>query len=91
MAYWCRIIPESFKKKSERDAKIQKSRADARAAAKTARAEKRKVYLANAEKYEKEYTAEEQRIIKAKRDAKAQGNYYVEAQPKVALVIRTRG
>ena len=62
-----------------------------RDAAKKKRAEKRKVYEANAEKYHKEYTEAAQNLIDLKRKAKAEGNYYVEAEPKVAFAIRTRG
>jgi len=45
----------------------------------------------NAEKYYKEYLAEDQALLKAKRDAKAAGNFYVEAEPKVAFLIRIKG
>eukprot|EP00349_Pseudokeronopsis_sp_Brazil_P002403 CAMPEP_0202956206 /NCGR_PEP_ID=MMETSP1396-20130829/734_1 /ASSEMBLY_ACC=CAM_ASM_000872 /TAXON_ID= /ORGANISM="Pseudokeronopsis sp., Strain Brazil" /LENGTH=211 /DNA_ID=CAMNT_0049673123 /DNA_START=141 /DNA_END=777 /DNA_ORIENTATION=- len=53
--------------------------------------DKRKTYLANAEKYYKEYTSNERKIIEAKREAKKAGNFYVEGEPKIALVIRIKG
>lgn len=59
--------------------------------AKTERAEKRKLVLANAEKYYKEYQDQERGIIEAKRKAKAEGNFFVEPEAKITFVIRTRG
>ena len=59
--------------------------------AKTERAEKRKLVLANAEKYYKEYQDQERGIIEAKRKAKAEGNFFVEPEAKITYVIRTRG
>jgi len=47
--------------------------------------------LANAEKYHKEYLDTERATIEAKRKAKAAGNYFVEAEPKLAFVIRIKG
>merc|ERR1712227_688663 len=86
-----RAVPESFKKKAVRDDKLAKSRKANLAAAKKATAEARKVALANAEKYFKEYQAADAKLVKDKRDAKTAGNFFVEAEPKVALVVRIRG
>ena len=61
------------------------------AKAKTTRAAARKVAMANAEKYFKEYQAADEALVKAKRDAKAKGNFFVEAEPKVAFIIRIKG
>merc|ERR1712032_647368 len=47
--------------------------------------------MANAEKYFKEYQAADEALVKAKRDAKAKGNFFVEAEPKVAFIIRIKG
>jgi large subunit ribosomal protein L7e len=84
-------VPESFKKKAARDEKLLKSRKANMAAAKKARAEARKVASANAEKYFKEYAAADAKLIKDKRDAKAKGSFFVEGEPKVALLVRIRG
>lgn len=43
------------------------------------------------EKYDKEYKDSEKKLIQDKRDAKKNGEFYVQAQPKVALVIRIKG
>lgn len=55
------------------------------------RAEKRQKLVANAEKYHNEYQTEDRNIIESLRKAKAEGNFYVPAEAKVAFVIRTRG
>ena len=49
------------------------------------------MWLANAEKYQQEYEAADAALIKARRDAKAEGGIYVDPQPKVALVMRVKG
>ena len=41
--------------------------------------------------FEKEYEAADLKLIKDKRDAKAKGAFFVEAEPKVALLVRIRG
>jgi len=86
-----RVVPENILKKQARDAKVLKALADSRAAAKKDRVASRKLAGENAEKYFKEYTAADAALIKSKRDAKAAGSFFVEAQPKVAFVIRIKG
>lgn len=86
-----RVVPENILKKQARDQKLAAALKDRRAKAKTDRAAARKSALANAEKYFKEYQAADADLIKARRDAKANGSFFVEAEPKVALVIRIRG
>merc|ERR1712146_534169 len=51
----------------------------------------RKAAFKNAEKYTKEYRSKERELVRLRRQAKRAGNFYVEAEPKVALVIRIRG
>jgi len=67
------------------------ARKESMAKSKKERAEARKVAGANAEKYFKEYQAADLALIKAKRDAKATGSFFVEAEPKVAFIIRLKG
>lgn len=64
---------------------------DSRDKAKTERAAARKLAAANAEKYFNEYQKADADLIKAKRDAKAAGSFYVEGEPKIAFIIRIRG
>lgn len=84
-------VPENILKKQQRDAKLLKSLADQRAADKTARAAARKVAADNAAKYAKEYADADKALVDAKRAAKKAGNFHVEAQAKIAFVVRTRG
>jgi len=91
MAKGARVVPENILKKQKTDARILKALKDSRAKAKTDRAASRKVAAANAEKYHKEYTAADEALVKAKRDAKAAGSFFVEGEAKVAFVIRIRG
>lgn len=52
---------------------------------------KRRVIFKRAEQYTKEYRASEREEIRLRRAARASGDFYVPAQPKVAFVIRLRG
>ena len=52
---------------------------------------KRKVIFKRADEYVKEYTAQEKEEIRLKRAARASGDFYVEAQPKVYFVVRLKG
>ena len=67
------------------------ARVTARAQEKKDRAAARKEAAANATKYAAEYAKEDKDLIDAKRNAKKEGNFYVDAQAKIAFVIRTRG
>lgn len=91
LCFRAKTVPENIVKKQQRDAKLLKHLADQRAAAKKARAEARKAAAANAVKYAAEYAKADKDVIDAKRAAKKAGNFYVEAQAKIAFVIRTRG
>jgi len=84
-------VPENVVKKQARDAKLLALRKAQRDQAKKDRAAKRTAATANGKKFAEEYAKEDADLIKAKRDAKAAGNYYVDAQAKIAFVIRTRG
>lgn len=86
-----RVVPENILKKQARDQKLAQAVKDRRVKAKADRATARAAAKANAEKYFKEYTESDAALIKSKRDAKAAGNFFVEAQPKVAFAIRIRG
>jgi len=86
-----RVVPENIQKKQARDAKLLKQTVQRRADDKKARAAARKAAGENAKKYAAEYAKADKDLIDAKRNAKAAGNFYVEAQPTIAFVIRTRG
>ncbi|KAI7857777.1 ribosomal protein L30, ferredoxin-like fold domain-containing protein [Circinella umbellata] len=52
---------------------------------------RRRQYVKRAAKHAREYKATEQKEIDLKRQSKANGSYYVPAQPKLAFVVRIRG
>lgn len=56
-----------------------------------ARKAKRSVIFKRAEQYVNEYKKSEREEIRLKRVAKAQGDFYVPAQPKVFFVMRIKG
>jgi large subunit ribosomal protein L7e len=84
-------VPESVLKKRKTLDEVKAKRA----AAKTDMIKKKKVtrkeIFKRAEKYVKEYRASERELIRAKRQAKNNGNFFVEDMPKVLLVVRVRG
>jgi len=52
---------------------------------------KRTEIFKRAEKYVREYRAQERSLIHFRRTAKRAGNFYLEAEPKLAYIIRIRG
>jgi len=53
--------------------------------------ETRKTIFKRAEKYVKEYRDTQRAVVRSKRQAKNNGNFFIEAMPKVLLVVRVRG
>ena len=86
-----RVVPENILKKQARDQKLATAVKDRRVKAKADRVVARKTAATNAERYFNEYRAADQQLIENRRSAKKEGNFFVEAQPKVAFVIRIRG
>jgi large subunit ribosomal protein L7e len=84
-------VPETLLKKRKQNEKAREERLAAAAEARKAHKEKRKVIFKRAEKYVKEYRAQEKEEIRLKRVARAAGDFYVPDQPKVYFVIRIRG
>jgi len=85
------LVPESLLKKRKT---LEKAAAE-RAASdeikrKNARAKRRQIFK-RADKFVREYRAKERDEIRLRRQAKAAGNYYVPAQPKLVFVIRIKG
>ena len=86
-----RVVPENILKKQARDTKLAAALKDRRAKEKTARKASRTLAKDNAKKYFAEYNKMDAELIASRRDAKKAGNFFVEAEPKVACVIRIRG
>jgi len=86
-----KYIPESFLRKQKSEAAIKAEFDKQRAALKIKRRQQRKEIYTRAKKYAKEYYQRERSVIVAKRQAKDGGNFYLEAEPKLAVVVRIRG
>jgi len=85
------VVPANVLKKRARDEKLASERAlKQKDAKKKHRLHRKKLYL-KAQQYAKEYLLQERALIRLKRQAKNNGNYYVEAEPKLAFVVRIRG
>jgi large subunit ribosomal protein L7e len=84
-------IPETLLKKRRRDDKLASERAAAKVAFKKSNKAKRAQMFKSAEKYIKEYRAEENSLIRFRRQARNAGNFFLEPEPKIAFVIRIRG
>jgi len=84
-------VPESVLKKQKTEAKIAIEAEKAVKAEAEKKAADLVIFKANAKKYEEEYEAAEKEAIDKARYAKANGGFYVIAEPKLVLVIRLRG
>jgi large subunit ribosomal protein L7e len=84
-------VPESVLKRRKRNAVFQARLAKHIPKVRKTRALKRRTIFKKAAKYAREYEQQEKQAIRLNREAKAQNNFYVPPQPKLALVIRIRG
>mmetsp|Transcript_20738 Transcript_20738/g.26790 ORF Transcript_20738/g.26790 Transcript_20738/m.26790 type:complete len:242 (+) Transcript_20738:78-803(+) len=84
-------VPESVLKKRATAAKILEAKATAAATLAAKLDGYEKAALISAKQYEAEYKKMEEEAVANRRAAKANGGFYVPAEPKVALVIRIRG
>ena len=83
--------PESVLKKAKTLAALQEKRQEELKKLRAKRTATRKVIWTKAKNYAKEYRALERASIRNNRLAKEAGNYYLEAEPKLAFVVRIRG
>merc|ERR1711939_1115344 len=84
-------VPESVLKKRKTQEKLASEKAAAAVAAKKANKDKRVAAYKSAEKYVKEYRALAAQRVRMHRQAKAAGNHFVDAEAKLAFVVRIRG
>jgi large subunit ribosomal protein L7e len=84
-------VPESVLKKRKTVERIKASKAKAQEKKRSQQTKKRKLIFRKAESYVREYRNAERETIRFRRQAKNSGNFYKEAEPKVAFVIRIRG
>lgn len=84
-------VPESLKKKLDRNAALLKEKTAAIKEQRKANKVKRHDLKMRAAKYQKEYKVAEKQAIQLRRQAKATGNFYVEPEAKMMMVIRISG
>merc|ERR1711881_557488 len=84
-------VPESVLKKRKTQEKLAADKAAAAAGAKKANKDKRIQMYKSAEKYVKEYRNMARQRVRMHRQAKASGNHFVDAEAKLAFVVRIRG
>ncbi|KAG2221511.1 hypothetical protein INT45_008836 [Circinella minor] len=85
------LLPETLLKKEKSDASAEAKATEAKIQSRKARITKRRELVRRAASYRREYQSSERDIIELKRQAKANGSYYVPAQAKLLLVVRIRG
>ncbi|VVT47197.1 60S ribosomal protein uL30 [Magnusiomyces paraingens] len=85
------ITPESLQKLYKREQKQSLQKAAQLAADEKALEAKNKVIYERAAAYEKEYEEAKREIIEKKRAARADGSFYLAAQPKLVYVVRIKG
>jgi len=84
-------VPETILKKRRRDAKIAREAAISKVTASKLLRKKRQQMFKSAEKYVKEYREIERDLVRCRRVAKSSGNYFLEPEGKLAVVVRIRG
>jgi len=84
-------VPETILKRRKRQAAARAERAKAVVAAKKSAHAKKKEVFQRAEKYVKQYREKERDEIRLRREARKNNGYYVQAEPKLAFVMRIRG
>jgi large subunit ribosomal protein L7e len=84
-------VPERVLKKRKAQEAIAAAKAAKMVEDKKASRIERKSIMDKAAKYAAEYKTEQADIVAKRRDAKKQGNFYMEPEPKVMLVVRIKG
>jgi len=84
-------VPETLLKKRKKNEAVRAKRAKAVLENRKKQSEKKKQIFTRAEKYIKEYRAQERDQIRMSRQARKNDNFYVPDSPKLAFVMRIRG
>jgi len=84
-------VPETLLKRRKIRAAVKAATVKRRAKSVEAGKVKKQEIFKRAEKYIKEYRSQERSLIRFRRQAKAAGDFYVEPEPKLALVVRIAG
>jgi large subunit ribosomal protein L7e len=85
------FVPESVLKKRKAQDELRVKALAARKVEKKVAKEKRATIFKRAESYVAEYAKAERELVEARRAARSKGDFFVDPQAKLALVIRIRG
>jgi large subunit ribosomal protein L7e len=84
-------VPETLLKKRKTREQVSAFKLKRAQEVKKARKNRRKIIFKRAETYVREYRNKERSLIKLRRKARSGGNFFVEPEPKLAIVVRIRG
>jgi len=84
-------VPETILKKRRTQNELKALNEKKQVELRKRRVTTRRVIYKKAEKYVREYRAMDRSLIRFRRQARTNGNYFVEPEPKLALVVRIRG
>jgi large subunit ribosomal protein L7e len=84
-------VPETLLKKRKTRALVKAQKLKRAQTIKKARRVRRKTIFKRAETYVREYRNKERSLINLRRKARSGGNFFVEPEPKLAIVVRIRG
>jgi len=84
-------IPENTKKKLVRNAELAEKKKAAVAKTTAFRKEQRHKLKMRTLKFEKEYKMQQSKLVAMRREAKVNGNFFVEPEPKLLFVTRITG
>merc|ERR1711904_166657 len=84
-------VPESVQKKRDQQEKLRLAAREEASVNRASRKAKRQEAYNNAQEYCKEYRALARQQVRMRRQAKAAGNHFVEAEAKLIFVVRIRG
>jgi len=84
-------VPENTKKKLERNVKLQHQKNLALAKNKKESSDNRRKLRIRTLGYNKEYAANERKLVALRRQAKQTGNFFVEPEPQLVFVTRIAG
>lgn len=84
-------VPEHVLKKRKKQEAAAAEKAKKLVADKKASKDERRAILNKAAKYAKEYAAAANDVVEKRREAKKHGNFYMEPEPKLMLVVRIKG
>jgi hypothetical protein len=84
-------VPESVIKKRAKQEEIAKKKSATLAEQRLKNKKTRGIIFKKALSYDKEYKSAERNVIRMRREAKKHGNFFMEPEPKLVLVVRIKG